>query len=84
MAKSVNLSTNYLNEKVKRVTGVNFVDYVSQMRIAKARDLLRDRNLRVSEVAFAVGYSIIVAVQSRFQKFTRKSPTQFRITSSRC
>lgn len=84
IAASVNLSTNYLSEKFKKVTGVNFVDYVGEMRIAKARDLLRDSNLRVSEIAFAVGFQSLSQFNRAFKKFTRKSPTQFRITSSRC
>lgn len=37
------------------------------MRIAKARDLLRDRNLRVSEVAFAVGYQSLSQFNRAFK-----------------
>ncbi len=40
VAKSVNVSANYLSEKFKKVTGVNFVDYVARTRIEKARELL--------------------------------------------
>jgi two-component system response regulator YesN len=83
IAQSVNLSANYLSEKFKRVTGVNFVDYVGQLRIAKACDLLRDPNRRVSEIAFAVGFQSLSQFNRTFKKFTRKSPTQFRNTASR-
>ena len=81
IAISVNMSANYLSEKFKKVTGVNFVDYVGEMRIAKARDLLRNSNLRVSEIAFAVGFQSLSQFNRIFKKFTRKSPTQFRGTS---
>jgi hypothetical protein len=37
------------------------------MRIAKARDLLRDRNLPVSEVAFAVGYQSLSQFNRAFK-----------------
>jgi transcriptional regulator GlxA family with amidase domain len=57
IAKSVNLSANYLSEKFKEVTGINFVRYVGQTRTAKARDLLRNSNRRISEIAFAVGFN---------------------------
>lgn len=81
IATSVNISANYLSEKFKRVTGVNFVDYVGELRIAKARDLLRDSNLRVSEIAFAVGFQSLSQFNRVFKKVTRQSPTQFRSNS---
>ena len=42
------------------------------MRIAKARDLLRDRNLRVSEVAFAVGYFMFYVGNENLPTFESK------------
>ncbi len=78
VAKSVNLSANYLSEKFKEVTGINFVRYVGQTRTAKARDLLRNSNLRISEIAFAVGFQSLSQFNRVFKKLTRKSPTQFR------
>ena len=78
VAKSVNLSANYLSEKFKEVTGLSFVRYVGQTRTAKARDLLRNSNLRISEIAFAVGFQSLSQFNRVFKKLTRKSPTQFR------
>ena len=78
VAKSVNLSANYLSEKFKEVTGINFVRYVGQTRTARARDLLRNSNLRISEIAFAVGFQSLSQFNRVFKKLTRKSPTQFR------
>ena len=78
VAKSVNLSANYLSEKFKEVTGINFVRYVGQTRTAKARNLLRNSNLRISEIAFAVGFQSLSQFNRVFKKLTRKSPTQFR------
>ena len=78
VARSVNLSANYLSEKFKEVTGISFVRYVGQTRTAKARDLLRNSNLRISEIAFAVGFQSLSQFNRVFKKLTRKSPTQFR------
>jgi transcriptional regulator GlxA family with amidase domain len=78
IAKSVNLSANYLSEKFKEVTGINFVHYVGQTRTAKARDFLRNSNLRISEIAFAVGFQSLSQFNRVFKRLTRKSPTQFR------
>ena len=48
---SVHVSPNYLSEKFKQVTGVNFVEYVTRIRTEKARDLLQNSTRRISEIA---------------------------------
>src|SRR5205823_10233011 len=54
VAQAVNISGNYLSEKFKNVTGVNFVEYVARVRFEKACDLLENGDRRISEIAFAV------------------------------
>src|SRR2546423_14710981 len=78
VARSVHISANHLSEKFKEVTGVNFVAYIAQIRIEKAHDLLQDRQLRISEIAFAVGFQSLSQFNRVFKKLIRKSPTQFR------
>ena len=78
VAKFANISANYLSEKFKEVTGINFVDYVARIRIEKVRELLQNPNQRISEIAFAVGFQSLSQFNRVFKKLTRKSPTQFR------
>ena len=78
VAKFSNISGNHLSEKFKEVTGINFVDYISRIRVGKARDLLQNSNLRISEIAFAVGFQSLSQFNRVFKKLTRNSPTQFR------
>jgi AraC-like DNA-binding protein len=78
LAKAVNINANHLSEKFKQVTGVNFVEYVARVRFENARDLLRNRNLRISEIAFAVGFQSLSQFNRVFKKLARKSPTQYR------
>jgi AraC-like DNA-binding protein len=78
VAKAVNISTNHLSEKFKQVTGVKFVDYVAQMRFENARDLLLNSNLRISEIAFAVGFQSLSQFNRVFKRLSGKSPTEFR------
>jgi AraC-like DNA-binding protein len=78
VAKFVNISPNHLSEKFKEVTGVNFVDYVASTRTEKARELLQNSNLRISEIAFAVGFQSLSQFNRVFKRLTGKSPTQFR------
>jgi AraC-like DNA-binding protein len=78
VAKAVNISGNHLSEKFKQVTGVNFVEYIARTRFEKARDLLRNPNLRVSEIAFAVGFQSLSQFNRVFKRFSGKSPTEYR------
>lgn len=78
VAKAVNISPNHLSEKFKEVTGVNFVNYIARIRIEKARGLLHDPNLRVSEIAFAVGFQSLSQFNRVFKKRVGKSPTEYR------
>ena len=83
VAKFSNISGNHLSEKFKEVTGINFVDYIARIRVGKARDLLQNSNLRISEIAFAVGFQSLSQFNRVFKKLTRQSPTQFRAPHQR-
>src|SRR6266487_2802287 len=78
VAKFSSISGNHLSEKFKEVTGINFVDYIARIRVGKACDLLENSNLRISEIAFAVGFQSLSQFNRVFKTLTRKSPTQFR------
>jgi AraC-like DNA-binding protein len=78
VAKAASISRNHLSEKFKQITGVNFVDYVGRVRAEKARRLLQDVDLRISEIAFAVGFQSLSQFNRVFKKVSGKSPTQFR------
>ena len=82
VAKAVGISGNHLSEKFKQVTGVNFVDYVARTRFEKACDLLRNSNLRISEIAFAVGFQSLSQFNRVFKKRSGKSPTEYRDKAS--
>jgi AraC-like DNA-binding protein len=83
VAKAVNSSANHLSEKFKQVTGINFVDYVARTRFEKACDLLRNSNLRISEIAFAVGFQSLSQFNRVFKKLSEESPTQYRVASGK-
>jgi AraC-like DNA-binding protein len=78
LAKAVNISPNHLSEKFKQVTGVNFVDYIARIRFEKARDLLLNSNLRISEIAFAAGFQSLSQFNRVFKRLSGKSPTAYR------
>jgi AraC-like DNA-binding protein len=67
VANALRMSATHLSEKF-RDKGMNFVDYVARTRFEKARELLQDIDLRISEIVFAGRVSIAIAIQPRFQK----------------
>lgn len=78
VAKAVNISAGHLSEKFREVTGINFVDYVARTRFEKARAMLHDVDLRVSEIAFAVGFQSLSQFNRVFKKLSGQSPTEYR------
>ena len=62
----------------KKVTGINFTDYVSRTRIENAKNLLLNPNLRVSEIAYEVGFQSLTHFNRVFKKVIGQSPTEYR------
>ncbi len=78
VAKSVNTSTFYFCKMFKKITGINFTDYLSRVRIEKSKNLLLNPNLRVSEIAFEVGFQSLTHFNRVFKKILGQSPTEYR------
>jgi AraC-like DNA-binding protein/ligand-binding sensor protein len=78
VAKAVNMSSYYFCKMFKKVTGINFTDYVARVRIEKSKNLLLNPNLRVSEIAFEVGFQSLTHFNRVFKKILGQSPTDYR------
>jgi AraC-like DNA-binding protein/ligand-binding sensor protein len=78
VAKAVNMSSYYFCKMFKKIAGINFTDYVSRVRIEKSKNLLLNPNLRVSEIAFEVGFQSLTHFNRVFKKILNESPTDYR------
>src|SRR5438094_6858333 len=78
VAKAVNTSTFYFCKIFKRATGLTFTDYLARVRIEKAKTLLLDRNHRISEIAYEVGFQSLTHFNRVFRKIAGESPTSYR------
>lgn len=78
VAKAVNIHPNYLSEKFKQVTGMNFVEYIACTRFKEACRLLHDGDLKISDIAFGAGFQSLSQFNRVFKRLSGKSPTQFR------
>lgn len=77
-AQVVNSSTRHFCKVFKQATGITFTDYLARIRVEKAKHLLQNPHLRVSEVAFETGFDSISQFNRSFKRITGMSPTQFR------
>lgn len=78
VARAVNTTASYLCRLFKRSTGVNFTEYLQRVRLSRAKSLLLNPQMRVSEVAFAAGFQSLTQFNRTFQRLMGQSPTEFR------
>lgn len=81
ISKYLNVSTFYFCKMFKKATGFTFTEYLSRIRIEKAKNLLLNPNLRVSEIAFEVGFQSLTHFNRVFHKIVGQSPTNYRLGS---
>jgi AraC-like DNA-binding protein/ligand-binding sensor protein len=78
VAGAVNTSTFYFCKMFKKSTGINFTEYLARVRVEKAKNLLLNPNLRISEVAFAAGFQSLSHFNRVFRRIAGQSPTRYR------
>ncbi|WP_036718848.1 response regulator transcription factor [Paenibacillus harenae] len=78
MADQVHLNHQYLSVLFKSETGRTFTDYVTHSRMNKAKQLLKDTNLKIYEVAKLSGYLSSKHFMAVFKDVVGRTPSQFR------
>jgi two-component system response regulator YesN len=78
VAAQVFLTPSYFSFLFARETHETFIEYLTRLRIARARNLLRSTALPSSEVAYQVGYNNPRYFYAVFRKVVGVSPTEFR------
>lgn len=78
IAEEVLYSPNYLSMIFKRECGQGFYDYLVSVRMRKAKQMLVEENVKIYQVANAVGYEDTVAFIKRFRREFGCTPAQFR------
>lgn len=78
IARNVYLSPNYVSTLFKRETGKKLSDYVVEVRVKKAKELLKNSSLKAYEIAEKVGYFDSRYFGELFKKITGVSLTEYR------
>ena len=77
-ASLLNISTVYLNEVVKKVTGMNTASYIKAEVVLQAKRMLVHTNLSVKQIADKVGFDDYAYFSRLFSQTTGVSPMVFR------
>lgn len=72
------ISDSYLSRIFKQYTGKNFIDYVTDLKINRAKELLAHSSLKTNEISKAVGYTDPRYFSQIFKKYTGFTPSEFR------
>lgn len=78
VAEHTYVSTYYISRMFKREMGKNFVDYLNEIRIDKAKELLKDVRFKTYEVAESVGIPDAHYFSRLFKKYVGVTPTEYR------
>lgn len=78
LANDLEISRIQLYRKMKAIMGINVSDYIQNIRLEKAKNLLQDTQLNISEIAYATGFSSPNYFSTSFKNKFNKSPKTFR------
>ena len=78
VSKQVNISPYYFSKMFKAELGINFIDYLTDIRMNQAKKLLAAGELSMKEICSAVGYSDPNYFSRTFKKNVGVTPTEYR------
>lgn len=78
VAAHVGFSPSYFSSVFKREAGIGFADYLIQLRMEKAKELLKNSKINIKDVCNEVGYSDLKHFTASFRKYTGLKPGEFR------
>ena len=78
LAAQVYLSQGYLSSVFKKETGMNLSRYIRQCRMEKAKELLKDTNMKVVQICEKVGFANVSYFCQNFREYCGVSPDKYR------
>lgn len=77
-AGHLGMSRMQFHRKIKAVSGMSAMEYLNRVRLSTAEKMLKNSTLRISEIAFSVGFNDANYFSKAFKKQYKVSPTEFR------
>ncbi len=72
------LESSYFSTYFRAKIGITFTDWLRQVRVKKAMELLKARDFSITEVAEEVGFKDLRTFERAFKKHTRMTPMEFK------
>jgi AraC-like DNA-binding protein len=82
VSQAMHVSAFYFCKRFKQSTGLTFTDYLGRVRVETAKNLLLNPHLRISEIAYDVGFQSLTHFNRTFHKVVGQSPTRYRESKS--
>lgn len=79
LAEQVFLSSNYLSNIFTKYTGCSLNKYIKQVRLKKAKEMLRNTNMKIADVGKEVGYANTSYFIKKFQEMYGITPEKYRL-----
>ncbi|SNS28428.1 two-component system, response regulator YesN [Anaerovirgula multivorans] len=74
----IGFNPSYFSSLFKKETGTSYIEYLSKIRIEKAKDLLKESDLRIQDICLMVGYNDAKYFTKSFIKHTGLKPNEYR------
>lgn len=78
LAEEFHLSTPYVSKYIKDKSGKTFGEHVTQIRLKKAKTLLRNGNMTIENISYSIGYPNAEHFSRVFKKAFQMTPVQYR------
>jgi two-component system, response regulator YesN len=72
------MSRHHFSRTFKNAMGVTFQKYLNERRVEKAKDMMKNSRLTITEIAFFVGYADMTNFTRMFRKETGYTPSQYK------
>ena len=78
VCEKIGINKSYFCTIFKEHTNKTFSNYLSSYRINKSKDLLKNTDMPITEIAFIVGFNSVNYYNNNFKKLTNMTPAQYR------
>lgn len=78
ISRRINISSYYFSKLFKEETGVNFIEYLTDLRMEKSKELLASPNMSIKDICVSVGYQDPNYFSRIFKKINGVTPSEYR------
>ena len=78
ISEQFGITRQYLSTRYRGATGEKIVDFIAKVRVEKAKELLKDRSLNISQIAERVGFINDIGLIRTFKRLEGVTPGYYR------